>query len=139
VAAFAAAIALSTQSAAFDPSDAGTSAVFYVSIPLDSGLARKDREPAFGLQLQGKREYQAIRIDSNMLNFLPAGGLETKWILAGVVAAGAALALSGASKSTVQALQAQQTQHQAQQQQQQQQEQRQQPQQQPCPPTPVCK
>lgn len=130
--AFAAFLAASTQALAFDLKDAGPTTMFYVSIPLDAGLARKDRQPAFGLQLQGKREYQAIRIDSKILNFLPAGGLEAKFIIAGVVAVGAAVALGSKDKSTTKALQAQQTQHQQQQQQQQQSPP-------PCPPTPVCK
>lgn len=130
VAAFAAVLAVSTETLAFDLKDAGPTTMFYVSIPLDAGLARKDRQPAFGLQLQGKREYPAVRIDSKILNFLPAGGLEAKFIIAGIVAVGAAVALGSKDKSTTKALQAQQTQHQQQQQQQSPP---------PCPPTPVCK
>lgn len=131
LAAFAAALAFSTPGLAFDPNDIGPSTVFYVSIPLGWDLERRDRGLTFGLQLQGRREYQAVRIDSKILNFLPAGGLEAKWLIAGIVAAGAAMALGSKDKSTTRALQAQQTQHQQQQQQQQQP--------QPCPPAPACK
>lgn len=112
LAAVAALVAVATPSLAFDVKDTGPSTMFYVSIPLDYSLARKDRELAYGLQLQGKREYQAVNIDSKMLNFLPAGGLEAKWIIAGVVAAGAAVALGSKDKATTSNLQTQQTQHQ---------------------------
>jgi hypothetical protein len=91
--AVAAAVAFSTNIPAADFQDAGPTTMFYISIPLDTGISRKDQQPSFGLQLQGKREYQAIRIDSKVLNFLPAGGLEVKWIVAGVLAAGAVVAL----------------------------------------------
>jgi hypothetical protein len=112
LAALAALIAIPTPSLAFDIKDAGSSTMFYVSIPLDSGIARKDREWAYGLQLQGKREYQAVNIDSKVFSFLPMGGLEAKWIIAGVVAAGAAVAVAGKDKGTTSSLQTQQTQHQ---------------------------
>jgi hypothetical protein len=111
-AAFAALMAVASPSLAFDLKDSGASTMFYISIPLDSSVARKDREWAYGLQLQGKREYQAVNIDSKMLSFLPMGGLEAKWIIAGVVAAGAAVAVSSKDKGTTSTLQTQQTQHQ---------------------------
>lgn len=112
LAAIAALVAVATPSLAFDLMDTGPSTLFYISIPLDSSAARKDREWSYGLQLQGKREYQAVNIDSRMLSFLPLGGLEAKWIIAGVVAAGAAVAVGGKDKGTTSSLQAQQTQHQ---------------------------
>lgn len=111
-AALAALMAVASPSLAFDLKDSGASTMFYISIPLDSSVARKDREWAYGLQLQGKREYQAVNIDSKMLSFLPMGGLEAKWIIAGVVAAGAAVAVSSKDKGTTSNLQTQQTQHQ---------------------------
>jgi hypothetical protein len=114
LAAIAALLVVATPSLAFDFKDTGASTMFYVSIPLDYSLARKDREMAYGLQLQGKREYQAVNIDSKMLSFLPLGGLEAKWIIAGVVAAGAAVAVSSKDKGTSANLQTQQTAHQAQ-------------------------
>jgi hypothetical protein len=111
LAAIAALVAVATPSFAFDMKDASpTSTMFYVSIPLDNSVARKDREWAYGLQLQGKRDFQAVNIDSKMLSFLPLGGLEAKWIIAGVVAAGAAVAVGSKDKgSTASNLQQQQT------------------------------
>ena len=108
----AALIAAASPSLAFDIKDAGPTTMFFISIPLDSSGTRQDREWGYGIQLQGKREYQAVNIDSKMLNFLPAGGLEAKWILAGIVAAGAAVAVASKDKSTTSSLQTQQTQHQ---------------------------
>jgi membrane protease subunit (stomatin/prohibitin family) len=43
-----------------------------------------------------------------MLNFLPLGGLEAKWIIAGVVATGAAVAIGSKDKGTSSSLQSQQ-------------------------------
>lgn len=128
IALFAAALALSAPAFALDPNELGPSTMFYVSIPLDSGLARKDRVPVYGLQLQGRREYETVRIDTKLLNLLPgAEAFEARWIIAGVVAAGAAVALASKDSGTAQTLHAQQAQTQQQQQQQRQQ------QQQPCP------
>ena len=112
LAAFAAMLAVATPGLAFDHRDAGTSTMFYVSIPLDFGLTRKEQHWAAGLQLQGKREYQVVNVDSRMFNFLPMGGLEAKWIIAGVVAAGATVAVGGKDKSTAARLDSQQAAHQ---------------------------
>jgi hypothetical protein len=112
LAAIAALVAVATPSLAFDVKDTGASTMFYISIPLDNSVARKDREWAYGLQLQGKRDYQAVNIDSKMLSFLPLGGLEAKWIIAGVVATGAAVAVGSKDKGTSSNLQTQQAQHQ---------------------------
>jgi hypothetical protein len=105
-------VVVATPGFAFDTRDAGTSTMFYVSIPLDSNLTRKERNWAAGLQLQGKREYQVVNLDSRMFNFLPMGGLEAKWIIAGVVAAGATVAVGGKDKSTAAKLESQQAAHQ---------------------------
>ena len=94
LAAIAALAAACTPALAFDARDTGPSTMFYVSIPLESSLSRKEREPVFGLQLQG-REHQAINFDTRMLKFLGDGGIEAKWIVAGLVAVGAAAALGG--------------------------------------------
>ena len=112
LAAVAAMVAVATPSFAFDARDNATSTMFYISIPLDYSLSRKEQQWGAGLQLQGKREYQAVNLDSRMLNFLPLGGLEAKWIIAGVVATGAAVAVGSKDKGTVSSLQAQQTQQQ---------------------------
>lgn len=78
-----------------------------------------------------KRDYQVLNIDTKMFTFSPLGGLEAKWIIAGVVAAGAAVAVASKDKKT-------QTSYQQQQQVQQQQQQQQQKQEEPCPVTPQC-
>src|SRR5439155_21416094 len=68
LAAAAAMLAFATPSPAFDAAETGASTMFYVSIPLDIRLSRKEQQWTAGMQLQGKRDYQAIRIDSTMLN-----------------------------------------------------------------------
>jgi hypothetical protein len=114
LAAIAAMIAVATPSLAFDTKESqGASTMFYISIPFDLNMTRKEQKQwSAGLQLQGKREYQAVNLDSTMFNFLPMGGLEAKWIIAGVVAVGAAAA-AGSKSSTTSSLQTQQTAHSA--------------------------
>ena len=70
LAAAAALAAFATPGAAFDVREAGASTLFYISIPLDFGLSRKEQQWSAGLQLQGKRAYQAVTIDSSVLNFV---------------------------------------------------------------------
>ena len=122
--AFAAATLAAAPAAALDDlRDTGPSTMFYLSIPLDARTP-KEQAPAFGLQLQGNRRYETVRIDSRMFNLLPAGGLELKWVLAGGVAVAAAVAASRKDKAQEEQFQ------QAQQQQAAQQE--------PCPQVPTC-
>ena len=69
--------------------------MFYVSIPVDA-TSRKDQEMNFGLQFQGGKAYQNVKVDYQTLKFLPAAiaALEAKYIIAGAVAVGAAVAVS---------------------------------------------
>src|SRR3982074_717436 len=76
------------------------SVLYFVSIPLD-GVTRKDKEPIVGFALQGSRAYQAVRFDTRMMNFFGTG-LEAKWLLAGAVAAGGAVAVTRKDKSVTQ-------------------------------------
>jgi hypothetical protein len=108
-------LAIATPSVAFDAGEAGASTMFYISIPLDYRLSRKEQQWSAGMQLQGKRDYPAIRIDSTMLNFMSLNDIDAKWIIAGLVAVGAAAAIGGKDKSTTSNLQQQQTQQAAQQ------------------------
>ena len=64
--------------------------MFYVSIPLGAATA-KERAPAYGLALQGKRAYETVYIDSRMFNFAEGvlAGIEMKWLIAGAVVVGA--------------------------------------------------
>jgi hypothetical protein len=110
LAALVALAAFATPGAAFDVREAGASTVFYISIPLDSGLSRKAQQWTAGLQLQGKRTYQAINIDSRMLNFVSDSEVDGKWIVAGLVAVGTAVALSRKDRRTSETLQQQQAQ-----------------------------
>ncbi len=72
---------------------------FYVSVPLDARTT-KEQMPAFGLKLQGSKPYQTVNIDSRLFGFGPLAAVEAKWIIAGVVAGGAAIAISNRDKST---------------------------------------
>jgi hypothetical protein len=110
LAAAAALLALATPTLAFDAGEAGASTLFYISIPLDFQLSRKERQQwTAGLQLQGKRDYQTVRIDSSMLNYYSLNDIDAKWMIAGLVAAGAAVAIGSKDKSTTSNLQQQQT------------------------------
>jgi len=73
---------------------------FFVAIPLDARNAR-EQAPNFGLQFQGSRPYQSVTIDYQTLKLLPAAaaGVEMKYIVAGAVAVGAALAATHRTKS----------------------------------------
>jgi len=74
--------------------------MFFVSIPLDARNA-KEQAPNYGLQFQGSRPYQNVRIDYDTFKFLPGalGGIEMKYVVAGGVAVVAAIASTHKSKS----------------------------------------
>jgi hypothetical protein len=115
LAAAAALAAIAMPSLAFDAAESGASTMFYISIPLDFRLSRKEQQQwSAGLQLQGKRDYQAVRIDSRMLNYFSLNDIDAKWMIAGLVAAGATVAIGSKDKSTTSSLQQQQTQNQQQ-------------------------
>ena len=81
---------------------------FFMEIPLD---ARSPRElaPNFGLQFQGSRPYQSLRVDQKMFRFLPAiAGIEGTWIVAGAVGVVAVASIAHKDKGTSQQLQQQQ-------------------------------
>lgn len=114
LAAFAALACVATPSVAFDsPAQQSQGMMVYIALPLD-GRNVKEQAPAYGLSLQGRREFETVKLDSRMFNFFGTG-LEAKWIIAGVVATGAAVAVASKDKKTSQAYQ-QQQQAQAQQQ-----------------------
>jgi hypothetical protein len=121
IAALAALILISFPAAAFNdgPTQQTQGLTFFVAIPLD---ARDVKEQSLysGLAIQGKRAHENVRIDSRMfndtrtVNFFGTG-IEVKWIIAGVVAAGAVAAVATKDKSTTTANQQQQQQQAAQQ------------------------
>jgi hypothetical protein len=113
LAALAALVLVSTPGVAFEINNPSPGMMFYVSLPLDARNA-KEQAPAFGLSFQGKRQYETVNLDSRMFNFMGTG-VEAKWIVGGVVAVVAALAVGSKDKSTsasYQQQQAQQTQQQ---------------------------
>jgi hypothetical protein len=118
LAAAAALAAAGTPAAALDPGELGTSTsaltTFYISIPLDSRPSRKTGEQwSVGLQIQGKRDYQAVRIDSTTLNAFSLNDIDAKWMVGGLVTLGAIAAVSYRDKKTANQLQQQQAQQQS--------------------------
>ena len=134
LAALAALVCAAAPCAAFDnlslPQQEGVK--FYFSVPLDAPNAKAQTLSA-GFAIQGRRDYETFKIDSNMINHFIGGGIEAKWIIAGVVAAGAVVAVASKDKSVANTQQQQQTQQQVQRQQQQAQQTSE-----PCPVTPNC-
>lgn len=115
LAAFAALAVAAVPGYAFDQLNQPDPGVkFYFSVPLGARNA-KEQTMSAGFAIQGRRDYETVRIDSGMINRFIGGGLEAKWIIAGVVAAGAAVAVASKDKSTA-AAQQQAQQQQAQQQ-----------------------
>jgi hypothetical protein len=89
-----------TPTLALEPHEAvNTTTMFYVSVPLD-GQTRKQREFVWGMQLQGKNEYQAVNLDSRLLNFMGMEAVTVKWVAMGAVAAGAAVAVARKDRKT---------------------------------------
>ena len=84
---------------------------FFVAIPLDA-TTHKDATPNFGLQFQGSKAYQSVRVDYQTFRLLPAAiaALEVKYVIAGAVAVGAAVAVAKKDSKTSSNLQAQQQQ-----------------------------
>lgn len=110
LAAAAAMLAAATPAAAADPGDQALT-MFYISIPLDVRPSRKaEQQWSAGLQIQGRRDYQAMRIDSTMLNAFSLNDIDAKWMIAGLVTVGAAAAVATKDKKATNELQQQQTQ-----------------------------
>ena len=125
LAAAAAAILVASPALAADPfADQAPGVMFFFSVPLDAKTP-KQQTPALGLSFQGERAYQRVTVDTRMfdnaerLGFGPFAGISAKWVIAGVVAAGATVAVASKDKSTSQQRQEQQQQQQQQAQQQQ--------------------
>jgi len=126
IAAVGAAILFATPAVAQDAfKDQAPGMMVFFSMPLDAKTP-KHQVPAFGLSFQGERAYQRVVVDTRMfdnaerMGFGPLEGLSVKWVVAGVVAAGATAAVVSKDKSTSQQRQEQQQQQQVQQQQKQQ-------------------
>ena len=74
---------------------------FFVAIPLDAS-SHKEQAMNFGLQFQGMRPYQSVKVDYQTFKFLPGAlaAMEVKYIVAGAVAVGAAVAVAHKDKKT---------------------------------------
>lgn len=89
---------------------------FFMEIPLDARTP-KEQAPNFGLQLQGSRPYQTLRVDRNLFRLLPAvAGIEATWVVAGAVGVVAVASIAHKDGGTTQQME-QQKQQQIQQQQ----------------------
>ena len=92
-------IGIAGPGAAFDNlSQSSQGVTFYISLPIEARLPRQEAFSA-GLMVQGKRQEQSFYVDSKLFNHFLGSGLEAKWIIAGVVAAGAAVAVASKGKS----------------------------------------
>ena len=82
---------------------------FFVAIPLDAS-SHKEQTLNFGLQFQGMKPYQNVKVDYQTFKFLPAAiaAMEVKYIVAGAIAVGAAAAVAHKDKGTSQSFQQQQ-------------------------------
>lgn len=116
IAAVGAAILVAMPAAASDLNQSSAPGMmFFVSVPLDARTPRQQM-PALGLSFQGERAYQRVVVDTRMfqavdrLGFGPLGGIEAKWIIAGVAAAGAGVAVASKDKKTSESYQQQQQQ-----------------------------
>jgi hypothetical protein len=122
VAAAAAAVLVSIPCAAQSLGDTAPGVMFFFSVPLDAKTP-KQQTPALGMSFQGQRDYQRVTIDTRMfeasdrMGFGPLAGISAKWVIAGVVAAGATAAVVSKDKKTSNSYQQQQQQQAAQQQQ----------------------
>jgi len=87
---------------------------FFVAIPLDAST-KKEQAMNFGLQFQGMKPYQSVKVDYQTFRFLPAAiaAMEVKYIVAGAVAVGAAVAVAKKDKSTSQSFAQQQAEQKA--------------------------
>lgn len=87
---------------------------FFVAIPLDAST-HKEFTPNFGLQVQGSKPYQSVKVDYQTFKLLPGAlaAMEVKYIVAGAVAVGAAVAVAHKDKGTSQVFQQQQAEQKA--------------------------
>ena len=125
IAAVGAAMLIATPAIANDIfRDQAPGVMFFFSLPLDAKTP-KQQVPSAGLSFQGERAYQRVTIDTRMfeaadrMGFGPFEAISAKWIVGGVVAAGAVAAVATKDKSTSNSQQQQQQQQEQQKQQQQ--------------------
>src|SRR4051794_16805406 len=84
---------------------------FFVAVPLDA-TTHKEAVPNFGLQFQGSKAYQSVKVDYQTFRLLPGAiaALEVKYLVVGAVAVGATVAVATKDRNKSQTLAAQQQQ-----------------------------
>ena len=92
---------------AFDTRDEAQSVMFYYAIPLDA-KAKKERTPWLGMQLNGKRDYQAYSMDAPLFRLEEGGATAANLLVVGGVALGAVVLVASRGKSAQQQVQQQQ-------------------------------
>ena len=92
------AVAPASGAEPWDPRTHAPGLMYFVRIPLDA-TERKERDMVFGLTLRGMREKEFVYLDTTMLNFID-GGISAKFLIAGAVALGAAMAVGGGGGSS---------------------------------------
>jgi hypothetical protein len=105
----AAAAALAATPALSNEMHVAPTTTFFVSIPLDAAT-RRDQAPNFGLQFQGAKPYQTVKLDYQTFQLLPGAhaAAEWKYVAAGAVALGAAVAIARKDKARSETLRQQQ-------------------------------
>lgn len=81
---------------------------FFVAFPLDAKAAT----PNFGIQFQGSRPYQFVKLDYQTFRFLPEAlaAVEVKYLVVGAVAVGATVAVTRKDRKQSESFQQQQAQ-----------------------------
>ena len=99
----AALLGIATPGHAFDTRDEAQMVMFYYAIPLDAH-SRKERKPWMGMQIQGKRDYQAYNLDfdGRLFNFAEGGSAAASLLIVGGVVIGAAALVGSRGKSSQQ-------------------------------------
>ena len=99
----AALLGTATPGQAFDNRDEPQTVMFYYAIPLDAH-SRKERKPWMGMQIQGKRDYQAYALDfdGRLFNFAESGSAAASLLIVGGVVIGAAALVGSRGKSSQQ-------------------------------------
>jgi hypothetical protein len=103
----AALLGVATPGEAFDQRNEAQTVMFYYAFPLDA-RTDKERIPWVGLQIQGKRDYQSFNFDTRLFSLAEGGSAAANAAIIGVVAVGAAVAVSQRGKSSQQEVQQQQ-------------------------------
>jgi hypothetical protein len=108
----AALLGTATPGQAFENRDEPQTVMFYYAIPLDAH-SRKERSPWMGMQIQGKRDYQAYNLDFDARLFKQAyaaegGAAVANLLVVGGVVIGAAALVGARGKSSQQQVQQEQ-------------------------------